>query len=61
MLRSFPDSVTWCKSSYSSGEGANCVEVAEVGPAVGVRDSKDPDGGALVVRSDAWRFFLRSL
>ena len=60
MLRSFPDSVTWCKSSYST-DAANCVEVAEVGPAVGVRDSKDPDGGALVVRSDAWRFFLRSL
>lgn len=54
-------SVTWCKSSYSSGQGANCVEVAEAGPVVGVRDSKDPEGGVLVVEPAAWRSFLRVL
>ena len=42
----------WRKSSYSSGNGGNCVEVAAGGPGVvAVRDSKDPDGPALVFSS----------
>lgn len=48
---------TWRKSSYSGGAG-NCVEVASNLPgAVGVRDSKDPDGQALVFTTPAWRAF----
>ncbi len=48
---------TWRKSSYSGGAG-NCVEVAGNLPgAVGVRDSKDPDGQALVFATPAWRAF----
>jgi uncharacterized protein DUF397 len=35
----------WRKSSYSGGENNNCVEVAEVGEARLIRDSKDPKGG----------------
>lgn len=54
------DSFTWHKSSYSS-DTANCVEVAHDGPVVGVRDSKDPDGGFLAVPADRWRTFLRSI
>jgi hypothetical protein len=47
----------WRKSSYSGGAG-NCVEVAGNLPgAVGVRDSKDPDGQALVFTALAWRAF----
>jgi hypothetical protein len=47
----------WRKSSYSGGAG-NCVEVAGNLPgAVGVRDSKDPDGRALVFATPAWRAF----
>lgn len=35
----------WRKSSKSSGNGGNCVEVARNLPGiVAVRDSKDPDG-----------------
>ncbi|WP_433145574.1 DUF397 domain-containing protein [Actinomadura nitritigenes] len=41
----------WRKSSYSNGthEGSNCVEVAALVGGVGVRDSKDPDGGHVTV------------
>jgi hypothetical protein len=48
---------TWRTSSYSGGSG-NCVEVAGTLPgAVGVRDSKDPDGQALVFTTRAWLAF----
>jgi len=48
---------TWRKSSYSGGSG-NCVEVAGNLPgAVGVRDSKDPDGQPLVFTTLAWLAF----
>lgn len=48
---------TWRKSSHSGGAG-NCVEVAGNLPgAVGVRDSKNPDGQALVFTTRAWRAF----
>jgi Domain of unknown function (DUF397) len=47
----------WRKSSHS-GNAGNCVEVAGGLPgAVGVRDSKDPDGQALVFTTPAWRAF----
>lgn len=40
----------WRKSTFSTGEaGSNCIEVAFVGPAAALRDSKNPDGPALVV------------
>jgi hypothetical protein len=45
----------WRKSSYS-GQVQNCVEVAGGLPGrVAVRDSKDPDGAALVITLAAWR------
>jgi hypothetical protein len=50
-------SAEWHKSSYSSNNG-NCVEVARNIPAVvAVRDSKNPDGPALVFTADQWRAF----
>ncbi|HUY48279.1 MAG TPA: DUF397 domain-containing protein [Streptosporangiaceae bacterium] len=49
---------TWRKSSYSGGSG-NCVEIAGNLPGgVGVRDSKDPSGPALIFTSRAWRAFI---
>lgn len=52
--------VAWRKSSQSGGGGnGNCVEVAFAGPAVGVRDSKNPDSGVLVFSSVQWAFFLK--
>ena len=48
---------SWRKSSYSGGSG-NCVEVTGSLPgAVGVRDSKDPGGPALVITPRSWRAF----
>jgi hypothetical protein len=49
----------WFKSSYSSSNGGNCVEVAHNLPGVvAVRDSKDPQGPALVFTPEAWQAFL---
>ena len=47
----------WRTSSYSTTQ-ANCVEVALGGPAVGVRDSKDPHGPVLAVPAVRWSAFL---
>jgi hypothetical protein len=49
---------TWRKSRRSGGSG-NCVEVAgNLSGAVGVRDSKDPSGPALIVTPRTWRAFV---
>jgi hypothetical protein len=48
----------WRKSSYSSGNGGACVEVAHNLPGiVAVRDSKDPEGPNLGFAPDEWRAF----
>lgn len=48
----------WRKSSYSSGNGGQCVEVARNLPGVvGVRDSKDRRGPVLIFTPDEWRLF----
>ncbi|MBB5804093.1 hypothetical protein F4560_003861 [Saccharothrix ecbatanensis] len=39
--------LVWRKSSRSSGEGGNCVELALTTGAAFVRDSKNPDGPVL--------------
>jgi hypothetical protein len=52
----------WRKSSRSNGaSNANCVEVAFAGPAVAVRDSKNPDAATLAFPAVQWSFFLRRL
>ncbi|MFJ4691129.1 DUF397 domain-containing protein [Streptomyces sp. NPDC088766] len=50
----------WFTSSYSSGAGGECVEVAVEATAVYVRDSKQvaQDGPALKVGSEAWSALL---
>ncbi|MGW4226628.1 DUF397 domain-containing protein [Streptomyces bauhiniae] len=51
----------WHKSSYSNGDGGNCVEVATGIPgAVPVRDSKVTDGAVLLVGPSAWTHFIDS-
>lgn len=41
--------------------GGNCVELADLGAVVGVRDSKDPGGGHLDVSRGALRALLADL
>ncbi len=50
----------WKKSSYSGNSG-NCVEVADLGQAVAIRDSKDPEGPVLVVTPGEWQELLFDL
>ncbi|MEU7467300.1 DUF397 domain-containing protein [Streptomyces sp. NPDC044984] len=55
-------SVAWRKSSYSNSDGADCVEVADNLPGLTpVRDSKNPQGPALLFAADAWNRFVASL
>ncbi|MFD0692037.1 DUF397 domain-containing protein [Actinomadura fibrosa] len=53
--------VEWRKSRRSDAQGDACVEVARVGGAVAVRDSKDPDGPRLMITSAALRDVLDAL
>ncbi|MFD4656129.1 DUF397 domain-containing protein [Kitasatospora sp. NPDC058444] len=51
----------WRKSTYSNN-GGNCVEVAPDYPGlIPVRDSKDPQGPALVFRAEAWSSFVAAV
>ncbi|MEF2529592.1 DUF397 domain-containing protein [Streptomyces sp. CS62] len=52
--------VAWTKSSYSTADGPDCVEVAHLTGTVLVRDSKVPDGGRLALAPAAWAGFLAS-
>ena len=48
--------LTWRKSSYSGGNGGQCVEVAASGRVL-VRDSKNPERGRLGFSAQIWREF----
>lgn len=49
----------WRKSSYSNGQGGDCIEVARNLPGiVAVRDSKNPDAGALAFTPSSWQTFI---
>lgn len=50
--------LTWVKSSYSSEEGGECVEVADGPQAVHVRDSKDEAGPILTFDHATWARFV---
>lgn len=48
----------WRKSTRSGQNGGNCVEVAHLDTAIAVRDSKRPEGGALVFSPSEWATFI---
>ncbi|MGH3185136.1 MAG: DUF397 domain-containing protein [Streptosporangiaceae bacterium] len=59
---------TWHKSSYSGGNGGQCVEVAaiagrdsEPGGLCAIRDSKDPGGVVLAFSPGQWREFAAGI
>ncbi|WP_037912190.1 DUF397 domain-containing protein [Actinacidiphila yeochonensis] len=53
----------WRKSSYSDhSDPYSCVEVADtVAGVVPVRDSKDPEGPALVFPAGSWALFVNEV
>jgi hypothetical protein len=44
----------WRKSTYSDGNGGQCVELASGSSAILVRDTTNRDGGTLAFTPDAW-------
>ncbi|WP_406014566.1 DUF397 domain-containing protein [Streptomyces sp. NBC_00984] len=53
---------TWRKSSYSNTSGGDCLEVADGHQdLVPVRDSKRPEGPALVIAASAWTPFVEAV
>ncbi|MFZ4144559.1 DUF397 domain-containing protein [Streptomyces griseoincarnatus] len=48
----------WIKSSYSSGAGGECIEVAARPATVHIRDSKDTTRAALAIEPAAWSAFV---
>jgi hypothetical protein len=47
----------WRTASYSSNGGGECVEAADHGDRVLVRDTQDRTGPVLRLSADAWRRF----
>jgi len=61
-VNKIPENLTWRKSSFSTGQGGNCVEVAEL-PDGGraVRHSKNPTGPAIAYTAAEWDAFLAGI
>ncbi|MFD7897601.1 DUF397 domain-containing protein [Streptomyces sp. NPDC059743] len=50
--------IRWRKSSYSSGEQGECLEVADGYADIPVRDSKNPTGPTLLFQPTHWASFI---
>ncbi|NJP99026.1 DUF397 domain-containing protein [Streptomyces zingiberis] len=62
MIRNADALTGWRKSSYSNSDGGSCLEVLDGHPAgVPVRDSKNPDGPALLVPAPGWSAFVTAV
>ncbi|MFC4053525.1 DUF397 domain-containing protein [Actinomadura syzygii] len=48
-------STVWRKSTRSGNNGGNCVEIANLGDLIAMRDSKDPEGPKLILTRTHWR------
>ncbi|RLL69674.1 DUF397 domain-containing protein [Streptomyces sp. Z26] len=48
----------WTKSSYSTNEGADCVEIAAIPDSILVRDSKRATGPRLTFDTGVWEAFI---
>jgi len=51
----------WRKSSYSDGNGGNCVETASGHGVILVRDTANRDGVTLSVPAASWQRFTGAL
>ncbi|WP_329235219.1 DUF397 domain-containing protein [Streptomyces sp. NBC_01460] len=52
------DPRAWFRSSYSAGDGGQCVEVASCPDTVQVRDSTDITRPGLALAPTAWTAFI---
>ncbi|MGX9228281.1 DUF397 domain-containing protein [Streptomyces albus] len=50
--------LVWAKSSYSSNDSPDCVEMADAAGTVHVRDSKNVTGPRLAFAADTWADFV---
>jgi len=55
------DSTLNWRKSRASGQSGECVEVAQSGPSVLVRDSANPSGAVLVLTRAQWLGLLRHI
>lgn len=58
------DEFRWRKSSYSGDKTGDCVEVGfadDPDAPVGVRDSKDPQGGMFTVSQEGWAGLIHAV
>lgn len=53
--------IRWRKSSHSGSQGGECVEVADLGARVAVRDSKAPHGPVLAFPPAAFAALIQSV
>ncbi|MFF5702650.1 DUF397 domain-containing protein [Streptomyces sp. NPDC012794] len=62
-MRADMNGLSWRTSSYSNGEGGNCVEVSDGLPGtVPVRDSKQAGTGpVLAFPAEAWSSFIQDV
>lgn len=51
---------TWRTSSRSATKG-DCVEIAQAPTVTGIRDSKNPTGGRLILTTAQWASFLSQI
>lgn len=51
----------WRKSSFSGGEGGNCIEVGIDADGLAVRDSQDRDRLMLNFTASSWQAFTSKL
>ncbi|WP_073948856.1 DUF397 domain-containing protein [Streptomyces kebangsaanensis] len=56
-----PNELNWFKSTYSGGDGGECVEVAADTTAIHVRDSKERGGPHLAFTRSTWSGFVADL
>ncbi|MEU9114346.1 DUF397 domain-containing protein [Streptomyces sp. NPDC048483] len=61
----FSRTFAWVKSSYSEGNGGDCIEFSRAlthpHGLVPVRDSKNPDGPALIFPASGWSSFVAAV
>ncbi|WP_083982624.1 DUF397 domain-containing protein [Actinomadura hibisca] len=53
--------IAWRKASRSNDTGGACVELADLGASVGVRDSRAPEAGHLTIDREILRVLVGRL